>query len=61
MEGAGTFLDWHRYVGDCGDALGVETFGASAPGDVVMRECDFTVENTVEHAEALVWREAEEC
>jgi transketolase len=54
-------LGWHRYVGDCGDVLGVETFGASAPGDVVMREYGFTVENIVERAQTLVWKEAEKC
>ena len=32
----------HRYVGDRGDVLGVDRFGASAPGDVVMREYGFT-------------------
>jgi transketolase len=48
-------------VGDCGDVLGVETFGASAPGDVVMREYGFTVEEIVERAKALIWKEAEEC
>jgi transketolase len=58
---AGAPQGWHRYVGDCGDVLGVETFGASAPGDVVMREYGFTVENVVERAQALVWKEAEEC
>jgi transketolase len=58
---AGAPLGWHRYVGYCGDVLGVETFGASAPGDVVMREYGFTVESIVEHAQALIWKEAEEC
>jgi transketolase len=57
---AGVPLGWSRYVGDCGDVLGVETFGASAPGDVVMRQYGFTVDNVVERAQALVWREAEE-
>jgi transketolase len=58
---AGLSLGWHRYVGNCGDVLGVETFGASAPGDVVMREYGFTVENVVERAQALVQKEAVEC
>jgi transketolase len=58
---AGASLGWHRYVGQCGDILSVETFGASAPGEVVMREYGFTVEDIVEHAQALVWKEAEEC
>jgi transketolase len=42
---AGASQGWHRYVGDSGDVLGVDRFGASAPGDVVMREYGFTVEN----------------
>jgi transketolase len=57
---AGAPLGWERYVGDCGDVLGVETFGASAPGDVVMHEYGFTVEDVVTRAEALLKREAGE-
>jgi transketolase len=51
---AGAPLGWHRYVGDCGEVLGVETFGASAPGDVVMYEYGFSVESVVVRAQALV-------
>jgi transketolase len=58
---AGAPLGWHRYVGDCGQVLGVERFGASAPGAKVMREYGFTVENVVERARALVRKEAEAC
>jgi transketolase len=42
---AGVTLGWHSYVGSPAAVLGVDTFGASAPGDVVMREYGFTVEN----------------
>jgi transketolase len=42
---AGASQGWHRYVGDRGDVLGVDRYGASAPGDVVMREYGFTVDN----------------
>jgi transketolase len=42
---AGSSQGWHRYVGDRGDVLGVDRYGASAPGDVVMREYGFTVDN----------------
>jgi len=42
---AGAPLGWHRYVGDHGTVLGVDRFGASAPGDVLLREYGFTVEN----------------
>jgi len=51
---AGASQGWHRYVGDRGDVLGVDRFGASAPGDVVMREYGFTVENVCKRVAALL-------
>jgi transketolase len=42
---AGSPQGWHRYVGSGGAVVGVERFGASAPGDVVLREYGFTVDN----------------
>jgi transketolase len=53
VEG-GVSQGWHRYVGDHGDVLSVERFGASAPGDVVMREYGFTVDNVCKRALALL-------
>ena len=50
---AGVPQGWQRYVGDQGDMLGVEHFGASAPGEVVMREYGLTVENVYTRALAL--------
>jgi transketolase len=47
-------LGWHRYVGDGGDVIGVERFGASAPGNVVMEKFGFTVDHVVERALALL-------
>jgi len=47
-------LGWHRYVGDGGDIVGVERFGASAPGNTVMEKFGFTVDHVVERAAALV-------
>lgn len=47
-------LGWHRYVGDNGDVVGVERFGASAPGNVVMEKLGFTVDHVVERATALL-------
>jgi transketolase len=38
---------WERYVGDAGAILGISTFGASAPGDRVIQEYGFTVDNVV--------------
>jgi transketolase len=51
---AGVTLGWHRYVGDRGDVIGLERFGASAPGPVVMRELGFSVENVVAREKALL-------
>jgi transketolase len=53
---AGVTQGWHRYVGDQGDVIGVDRFGASAPGPVVMREYGFTVEHVCRRAMALVKR-----
>jgi transketolase len=51
---AGARLGWERYTGLQGDSIGLDRFGASAPGDVVMRELGFNVENVVKHARALI-------
>ncbi|WP_340021796.1 transketolase [Paenibacillus sp. FSL K6-1096] len=53
IEMAQTF-GWERYTGDQGDILGITTFGASAPGDTVIREYGFTVENVVKRVKALL-------
>ena len=51
---AGATQGWHRYVGDAGDVIGVDRFGASAPGETVLREYGFTVENVYARAKALL-------
>jgi transketolase len=51
---AGASQGWHRYVGGGGDVLGVDRFGASAPGDIVMREFGFTAENVCKRALAVL-------
>ncbi len=51
---AGVMQGWHRYVGDRGDVIGMDSFGASAPGPVVMREYGFTVENICDRTLALL-------
>jgi transketolase len=53
---AGSPLGWHRYVGDGGSVLGVERFGASAPGEVMLREYGFTVEHVCKLAVDLLGR-----
>jgi transketolase len=45
---------WHRYVGDAGDVIGIERFGASAPGNVLMEKFGFTVNHVFERARALL-------
>ncbi|MEQ7051232.1 transketolase [Paenibacillaceae sp. P-4] len=45
---------WERYVGDQGDIIGISTFGASAPGDRVISEYGFSVENVVSRVKALL-------
>jgi len=51
---AGVTQGWSRYTGDQGDIIGVDRFGASAPGSIVMREYGFNVENVCLRALALL-------
>ncbi|MEL6602364.1 MAG: transketolase [Cyanobacteria bacterium J06614_10] len=49
-----TSFGWAKYYGDEGDMLSVDTFGASAPGGVVMEKFGYTVDNVVSRANALL-------
>ena len=51
---AGVTKGWSRYVGDHGIAIGVDHFGASAPGEVVMKEFGITSEAVVAAVEKLL-------
>jgi transketolase len=51
---AGSTQGWHRYTGSGGAVLGVDRFGASAPGEVVLREYGFTVDNVCRLAHGLL-------
>ncbi|QAS50909.1 transketolase [Halobacillus litoralis] len=53
VEMAASF-GWERYVGLDGSVIGIDTFGASAPGNTVIENYGFTVENVVKHAENLM-------
>ena len=53
VEAAATF-GWCRYVGSAGDSIGVDRFGASAPGGLVMEKYGFTLENVLAKAKALL-------
>jgi transketolase len=45
---------WDRYVGARGDMLGIDRFGASAPGEVLLDKYGFTVDNVVALATKLL-------
>src|SRR5262249_7834040 len=51
---AGASQGWHRYVGERGEVLAIDRFGASAPGPALMREYGFTVANVCARAIELV-------
>lgn len=45
---------WDRYVGDQGSVIGIDHFGASAPGGLVMEKFGFNVDNVVKHVESVL-------
>jgi transketolase len=45
---------WYRWVGDAGDVLGLERFGASAPANRIFAELGFTPESVAERVRALL-------
>ncbi len=52
---AGTSLGWLPYIGPhLAGVIGVEHFGASAPGDVVLREYGFNLDNVVRKAHEII-------
>ena len=55
---AGISLGWERWVGDAGASIAIDRFGASAPGDEVLRNLGFTAENVAARAAALLERVA---
>jgi transketolase len=50
---AGATMGWWKYVGREGVAIGVDRFGASAPGPIVLEKLGISVANVVEHAKKL--------
>ncbi|MDT7543306.1 MAG: transketolase [Acidobacteriota bacterium] len=51
---AGARMGWDRYVGARGDCVSIDRFGASAPGEVALKNLGFNVENVVARAKALL-------
>jgi len=56
IEAASPF-GWERWVGTRGDILGVDHFGASAPGEALLRTRGFTAENIVKRWQQLTMEE----
>ncbi|HXM11350.1 MAG TPA: transketolase C-terminal domain-containing protein [Terriglobales bacterium] len=54
---AGATLGWYKWVGRTGDIIGLDHFGASAPGEIVMAKMGFNVDNVVDRARRLLHRE----
>ena len=51
---AGVTLGWWKYVGLDGDVIGLDRFGASAPGPKVLAELGFSAGNVAARAKKLV-------
>jgi transketolase len=50
----GVCMSWWKWVGSDGDVLGIERFGASAPGSTVLQELGFSADNIAARAKALL-------
>ncbi len=50
----GASMSWWKWVGLDGDVLGLDRFGASAPGNTVLKEFGFTAENILVRAQAVL-------
>jgi transketolase len=55
VEAAASF-GWHRWVGDQGEIIAIDRFGASAPGDRLFREFGFTPEHIVAAVKRVLGR-----
>jgi transketolase len=52
----GVALGWKQWVGDRGDSIALDRFGASAPGTTVLEQLGFNLDNVVSRATALLER-----
>ena len=50
---AGVTFGWSRYLGSAGKAIGVDRFGASAPGEVIYEKLGLTAEAVVSAVKRL--------
>jgi transketolase len=52
----GIGMGWQKYIGDSGEAMSIETFGASAPDNILFEKYGFTVENVVEVCNRVLYK-----
>ncbi len=57
---AGATLGWWKWVGRHGDVLGLDRFGASAPGTLALEKLGFGVDNIVSRAKELIAKAGKE-
>ena len=55
---AGVTFGWERWVGDGGEVIGLDHYGASAPAGTLFKEWGFTADNVYQRARALLERAA---
>ena len=55
-QAIGVAQGWQRYVGDAGDVLALDRFGASAPASVLLDKYGFSVDAVVARARRLLAR-----
>jgi transketolase len=51
---AGVADYWYKYVGFEGEIIGIDTFGESAPAEVLFKYFGFTVENVIEAVKRII-------
>jgi transketolase len=51
---AGSTMGWHKYVGSEGSVIGIDTYGASAPGPTCYEKFGFTVDNVLTHCRKVL-------
>jgi transketolase len=51
---AGATMGWYKHIGHNGVVIGLDRFGASAPGAIALEKLGISVANVVEHAKKLV-------
>jgi transketolase len=51
---AGVKQGWEKYLGDYGEVISIEKFGASAPYEIIFKEYGFTKEAVVQKAKTLL-------